>query len=355
MKRTRLFQTAVGWVASVAMIAGSVASATANDSHNEKVVASFLKHLATLESVEDQQKIDVKKTVEALGQSSPEALTEGLIRLYPDYLKAVESSDAESVDTAVELLAPMAQSDDKFLAADASFYLARTLMNSERFEDAMPRLEQLIGDLGEFTVHQGSAQYFIGVAQAGLLKNDDAIKSFMQFLQFNPEAPERLRVSAWRQVQQLQSIQEGKLDDVYQRMDYSRRRLELIETDETTQTEQDKIVKMLTKLIKEEEKKECSSNCKKDSKSDASKKAAEEKQAQKKPGESKKSQKGGTSNNPNGKAVAKSYADSPASPWSRLRDRARDPANNAVKEKLPARYRDIVEKYTEAANGGIQK
>jgi hypothetical protein len=53
--------------------------------------------------------------------------------------------------------------------------------------------------------------------------------------------------------------------------------------------------------------------------------------------------------------VQKSYDDSPASPWSRLRDRARDPANNAVKEKLPARYRDIVEKYTEAANGEDQK
>ena len=51
----------------------------------------------------------------------------------------------------------------------------------------------------------------------------------------------------------------------------------------------------------------------------------------------------------------KNYDDSPASPWSRLRDRSRDPANNAVKEKLPARYRDIVERYMEAANGEAEK
>ena len=197
------------------------------------------------------------------GQESPDAVTEGLIQLYPKYSQAVESSDTQDVEAAVELLSPLANSKDKFLAADASFYLARTLMNDERFEDAMPRLKQLIGDLSEFTAHQGNAQYFIGVAQAGLLQNDEAVQSFMQFLQFNPDAPERLRVSAWRQVQQIQSIREGKLDDVYQRMDYSRRRLELIETDKATQTEQDKIVKMLTALIKEEEKKECSSNCKK--------------------------------------------------------------------------------------------
>jgi hypothetical protein len=49
--------------------------------------------------------------------------------------------------------------------------------------------------------------------------------------------------------------------------------------------------------------------------------------------------------------VKKNYDDSPASAWSRLRERTRDPANNAFKEKLPANYRDIVEKYFEAANG----
>jgi hypothetical protein len=117
--------------------------------------------------------------------------------------------------------------------------------------------------MGEFSVHRSKAQYFIGVAQAGLLKNQEAVQSFMNFLSFNPDAPERLRVSAYRQVQQIQSIKEGKLDDVYQRMDYSRRRLTLKETGDQTQVEQDKIVNMLTKLIKEEEKKECSSNCKK--------------------------------------------------------------------------------------------
>jgi tetratricopeptide (TPR) repeat protein len=262
MKRTRLFQVALSCVAMVAMVAGS-SFATTNDSHTDKVVASFLKHVGGLDSVAESTKSEVQSTVEKIGSDSPDSVTEGLIQLYPAYSKAVDSSDTDSVAKAIELLSPLADSEDRFLAADANFYLARTLMNDERFEEAMPRLELLTGELGKFSVHQGNVQYFIGVAQAGLLKNDEAVQSFMQFLQFNPDAPERLRVSAWRQVQQIQSIQEGKLDDVYQRMDYSRRRLELVETDEVTQKEQDKIVNMLTKMIKEEEKKECSSNCKK--------------------------------------------------------------------------------------------
>ena len=352
MKRTRLISLGLSGLAVLMMLAGSLAQAATNDSHTEKVLASFQNHIASLDSVAQEKKAEVTTLVERLAKDeSPDVLTEALLQLYPSYSKAVESSDNDNVDSAVQLLSPLADADDKFLAADASFYLARTLMNNERFEEAMPRLEQLIGDLAQYTAHKGSAHYFIGVAQAGLLKNDDAIESLMQFLQFNPHAPERLRVSAWRQVQLLQSIEEGKLDDVYQRMDYSRRRLELVETDEVTQIEQDKIVKMLTKMIKEEEKKESSSSAKKSKSKQASKKAPGQKQAQSKPGDGKGKQ-GGRSSNANGKVVKKSYDESPASPWARLRDRSRDPANNAVKEKLPARYRDIVERYTEAASGG---
>jgi len=255
MKRTRLLPFAGACLAVLAM----TTFATAMDT--EKVVASFLKHIDSIKSVDAETKSSIKKSIEQ--DMSSDSLTDGLIKIYPDYSKAVASSDDENLDEAIKLLSPLADSKDKFLAADANFYLARTLMNNERFEDAMPRLEKLMSDMSDHSAHQGSAQYFKAVAQAGLLKNQEAVESFMQFLTENPDAPERLRVSAYRQVQQIRSIKEGKLDDVYQRMDYSRRRLSQIETGEKTQEEQDKIIGMLTKMIKEEEKKECSSNCKK--------------------------------------------------------------------------------------------
>ncbi len=110
---------------------------------------------------------------------------------------------------------------------------------------------------------------------------------------------------------------------------------------------------MLTKLIKEAEKKECSGSCKNCNKPGQNKPSAGKKpqQANNKPSQQKKSQSGKNAKAANGKAVVKTYEDVPASPWSRLRDRSRDPANNAIKEKLPAKYRDIVEKYMEKANG----
>ena len=259
MKLTHLLRLSSSFMAVVALLVCSVVSAS--DSHTDEVVSSFLKHIDSIDSIDAEKKTKIKKSVQE--ERSPESVTDSLIEIYPEYSKAVESSDDENVVEAVKLLSPLAESKDKFLAADASFYLARTLMNSERFEEAIPQLEKLMTDMADQSAHQGSAQYFKGVAQAGLLKNQDAIQSFMQFISENPNAAERLRVSAYRQVQQLQAIKEGKLDDVYQRMDYSRRRLTQVETGDQTQTEQDKIVKMLTKLIKDEEKKECSSNCKK--------------------------------------------------------------------------------------------
>lgn len=318
------------------------------------VLTSFKDHVAELDSLSGGQKANVQKVfTELVDDSGEDAVTESLMLMYPAYSQAVESADSADVENSLALLQPLTESDDKYLAADSSFYLARSLMNEERFEQSLPLLKRIKNELDEYTLHGPSAQYFIGVAQAGMLENKDSIASFMEFLEFNPTAPERLRVSAWRQVQQLQAIQDGKIEDVHQRMDFSRRRLQIADTGDSTQAEQDKIVKMLTKLIKEEEKKECSS-CNSQSKQKSQQQQQQQAQNKPKPKPSK-SQKGGQSANPNGKAVDKSYDDSPASPWSRLRDRSRDPANNAIKEKLPARYRDIVERYYEAANGVPKK
>ena len=313
------------------------------------ILQSFEKHLAQL-TVQPEALNSAKETLNSLkSESIADAITEALIHVYPEYESAIEASDNDDVQQAIAKLNKFSGSDDKFLAADASFYLARTLMNEERFEEALPLIQKVGREFTEFSVHLPTIQYYQGVAQEGLLMNDEAISSFMEFLHFNPEASERLRVNAWRKVQELQAIGEKKIEQVQLKMDYSRRRLKLAKSNEKTQTEQEEIVKLLSQLIKEQQKKECC-NCK--SKSSSTKKQQQkQQQKQKKSGKSSKSQQGGTSNNANGTADKRTYDDSPASPWSRLRDRSRDPANNALKEKLPAKYRDIVNRYYEKANG----
>lgn len=329
----------------------SAPSLFANDS--SVVVDAFLEHVKKSEFEGDLRKA-AQERIGAFATDSPaDAITEGLIALYPKYGAAVDSSEEEDADKASELLKQFVESEDPFLAADASFYMARLLMNGERFEDALPLLDKIKTDYSSQSVHAGVTDYFSGIAHAGLLEKDSAIKSFVKFLENHPDAPERMRVSAWRQVQRLQNIKDGKLDEAHQKMDFSRRRLGIEKTDEPTQVEQEKVVKILTKLIKEAEKKECSGSCKNCKKGGKSKPGAGQKQAnnQQKPQQKQGGQKGDKAKAQDGKAVVKTYDDMPASPWSRLRERSRDPANNAIKDNLPARYRDIVEKYMEKANG----
>ena len=328
------------------------------DQHGENVLSEFTKTL-------DGRKLsaEVESEIERIladNKESPDtAITESLIAIYPEFGQAIDDADFEDLNAAVNALTPLTSHEDSFLAADASFYLARTLMNSEKYEDAVPLLESLTGELGKHSAHRGVAQYYMGVAQAGLLNNEAALKWLAKFLESNSDPAERLVENAGTQIIELVRIQKGELSDIRRRMDFSRRRLQLAETDEETQGQQHKIVTMLGKLIKEEEKKEHSQkqsgkpkgkNKKKGQENSDPNQKQQGQQQQGKPNQSK-GQSGQSSSQPNGVAQVKTYDGSPASPWSRLRDRNRDAANNAFKDKLPARYRELVEKYNEKADG----
>lgn len=278
------------------------------------------------------------------------AISRALAEVHPEYARAVAAADGGDLKTAVELLEPFAAGQEKkWLAADATWYLARTLMNSERFEDAVPRLEQLTGNMSENSAHLAEANYYIAACHAGMLQTDLAVHAFSAFLEQFPEASERLRVSAWRQLQELQESADPAMTAVTTRMEYSRRRLDISESGGQTQTEQDRIVKLLAEMIQEQQKKECSSgSCSKSGTKPQPQQQAQKQGAPQKPSQS---NKGGMSNVANGEAVEKSFDNGDASPWSRLRDRSRDAANSAIKEKLPVRYREIVERYNDAVSG----
>jgi len=340
----------IQWIVLVVLTTSyvGIADGQGNDLQDNRIRQAFADHLDSLPALAPTQTEQLK----GLLQSGPLAgITDCLIQIYPHYATAIDSSEDDRVADGIRQLAPLVSAEDLFLAADASFFLARMLMNHERFEEALPILERLATELANYSAYQGEVHFFLGVAYAGLLQRDEAIRSFREFLEFYPNAAERLRVTAWRNVQELQAIEEGQLRDVQRHMEFSRRRLDQLDTGESTQEKQRKIINMLAKLIQEEEKKEANSSSKSSEKQQSPQENPSAPQQSQDPQQGS-SDTGGSSANANGQAVEKSYDDLPASPWSRLRDRSRDPANNAIKEKLPARYRDIVEKYFEAANDG---
>ncbi len=325
----------------------------ASDNDQSKIIDRFVAHIDESTNIDAATKSNVKAVVEKLAQDAEtqaDAISEGLMLAHKGYREALAAADADFSASATQLK-PWIESKDPYLVADASFSLARVLVNAERFEDSVPLLELVAGPQANFTLHSGAATYYLGVAQARLLQNQQAIDTLSYFIQNYQDAPERLRVSAWRQMQELATIAEGQLADAHQRMEFSHRRLDQEDSGQPTQEQQGKIVGILAKLITEQEKKECSScnskkNCQSESQGQAKKPGKKDSDPQ-----ASKSQQGGQSNNPNGVAQ-RVYNDGPASPWSKLRDRSRDPAYSAIKDQLPAKYREIVERYTEKAQGG---
>jgi uncharacterized membrane protein YgcG len=317
----------------------------------DQVLDRFQAELEDRKNIPEAARKQVGDLVKVL-RSDPEgktlAVTEALRAIDPAYQQALTDLGDENLTTALPALAKLAASDDPWLAADASYFLARGYLIGERFEDAMPLLEQLRTKLADRSVHQGEALFLQGVAQIQLLKHKDAMTSLSKFLKDYADAPERMRVAAFRQIEQLKLVEEGTLSDVQLRMDYSRRKLGLEDTGKDTREQQDKIISMLAKLIKEAEEKE--------SQGKGSGKPSGEKQ----PGQGQGSegdsqgqgqgggqggQSGGGSKGTDGEAVKRLHRGGPQSPWSHLRDKDRDPVYSAIKEKFPGRYQQLIEQY----------
>jgi hypothetical protein len=180
-----------------------------------------------------------------------------------------------------------------------------------------------------------------------LLRHKEATDTLSKFLAMYPEAPERMRIGAFRQLEQLKLFAEGTLSDVSLRMEFSRRKLSLEDTGTETREQQDKIIEILAKLIKDAEEREC--NCKGGGSGSGQKKSqgkgSEGESQAKGEGQGQGGNTGGGSKGTDSDTVKRLHRGGPQSPWSQLRDKERDPVYSAIKEKFPARYQQLIEQY----------
>lgn len=333
--------TLIGWV--------SILSAAETALSDSQVVDAFLKSLHERKDIPAELSEEAEKIIDELkGDSYGQSIliAESLRLVEPKFREALGSLGEEDFITASTKLQPLAQSPNEFLAAEATYFLARTYILQERFEEALPRLEDLRGKYANKTVRGGESLFLTGIAEGQLLRKTEAIEALTKFVQDYPEAPERMRVGAFRQLEMLKLVEEGTLSDVQLRMEFSRRRLSLEDPGKNTQEQQQKITNILTKLIKEAEEREC--QCKGNGQGQGQKKSegqAGESEGQGQ-GEGKQGgQSGGGSKGIDSDTAQRLHRGGPQSPWSKLRDRDRDPVFNALKEKFPGRYQELIEQY----------
>jgi tetratricopeptide (TPR) repeat protein len=335
-------KTMLSFAACTALVCCS-SIALAQEAKENQVIDGFLNSVRESKTF-SQERIDAAvANVEELRKDEfglYEAVTAGLGELYPEYKQALVQLALEEPAAAITVLDKLAASDDPYLSADASYYLSRAHVLGERFDEALPLLEKVSAKMADKTVLMDEVVYLQGVCESRLLKRDEAAATFEKFLKDYPTAPERMKIGAIRQLEQLKQFKPETITDVFERMDFARRRLAREQTGESTQEQQNKVVDILAKLIKEAEEREC--NCQGGGQGEGQ----SESQGQNGGGEGE--GQGGDGSGSNDKSlgpVVKKIYRGPQSPWSQLRDKERDPAYSAIKEKFPARYEKLIEQY----------
>jgi tetratricopeptide (TPR) repeat protein len=181
-------------------------------------------------------------------------ITQALRETYPDFAAALSSLAEKDTDDAVSRLRGLIGAKNPYLAAESAFYLARAYVEDDDYERALPLLDSVIEKHSDHTLHLGETLFLRGISQTQMLKRVEAIDSFTEFLEQYPNAPQQMLAAAKQNLELLEQLVLGSINDIHDHMEYSHRRLSLDDSGTQTQEVQDDIVAMLTSLIEEIEK-----------------------------------------------------------------------------------------------------
>ncbi len=306
------------------------------------LIRDFQAYLLDSRSYTDDQKQRATKRLDALAADDAnyaELIADVLVELNADFAAGFASFRAGNFGDAIPKLKPLSLSDDPYVAGESKFYLATAYVLEEDHESALPLLS-----VANFkrTPHTADALFLLGICQKNLLQRTEALQTFTDFLRNYPRASERQRNAAFMQIEQLMQIEAGTLADIYQKMEFSRRRLARAKANEPTQTQQKEAVAILDQLIKVAEEKEAVS----ESESKKEKEGNKSESKSKGKGGGKEGDGEGTDDKSDAKTVRQVQQGVERSPWDFMRDKKRDAeALGAIKEKYPARYRALIEQY----------
>lgn len=314
----------------------------------ERLNRAFLDHLATLEKDQPRAVEFVRKTWETDYRDSDAAdsfVPDALALLYPGFREVLAAFDDGRFDDAARAADPLRKSADAFLAANADYYFARSLVERGQMEEAEAALVALSpqdaahADRTPYAAHLWFLKAF---AQASNLHFDLALRTLGQLRSDYADAPESVLVGA-RQLQlELERRTPESLDEVARLMGYAAARLHVRDREPRVRERQEEAIRLLDRLIQEMEQQEQQSG--------SGKGGA-------RPGSGKK--KSGTPQQPNAPAEESSAPDGgarigdlhgapkadPADMWGKLPAAEREKILQSLRERFPSRYRQLVEQY----------
>jgi TolA-binding protein len=267
-----------------------------------------------------------------------------LVLLNKDYANGLLAFSSEKMNSAEKYFDKILPENNLYLKAYQLYYLARIKIIKDDYESAEEILNDFLKVNLNYTTHQADAFFLLAVCYYNQFKRDKAKAILENFEKRFPNAPERMIVGAYQLLNKIDLYEEGSLSDVEERMEYSKRKLKNADIDKPTIDNQDRVITLLDKLIKESEQNEQNQRNKNKSKRKTGSKSGDvptdpAEQSEAPEGESKIGQL---------KRINRGNRDEE---WGKERDKEREKIMNALKEKFPERYRELIEQYYK----GLQK
>jgi len=309
----------------------------------EHKIARFFKSIEARDDLDAATKEQILKLREgAILGGEYGCIQQALVILDPDYRKANALLLGERYAAASELFAQLAKRDEEYVKAYATFRYGLSEMNREHFENAAEAFTAVLNEYRYAGCDIESA-FYLAVCHGQMRDKEKAIVAAQRFLDDYPDAPERYRNAMEQMKNELVQEWESPLYDLAGRMNGVAREIKGGDTGEKPQGEQKEIVSILDELIKK----------------------AEEQEGQGNNG-------GGGGGPPQGNRQSSSPANQSALPgggarvgdlrpkpqrkageqWGLMRDKEREEVLQALKEKFPDRYRELLEQYNKALAEG---
>lgn len=288
--------------------------------------------------------VGAASTNERVNQS---AVLETLLALNPELVHALAFLNDGHPADAIPILDRLAGAPDPFLAKHAAWFKVRALIGLERYEEALASLASTQAAAERYTQLADEMLYTEGLLQAYLFDRPAAASTFRRYLEQYPQAPAAERRSAKTILAALEQIDTNSLPEATRLMNESRRRLNLDDSGDITQTRQRQIVFILDKLIEEAEKNQNGggSGAGGGSGSGRNRGGASGGQGA---GAKESTLNGGTTGV---KLVRPAEGDS-ADDWAKAYNRDRETVQRELQNRLPERYRELIEQYYRSLSAG---
>lgn len=338
----RLYQT---WVAAI-LVCGCAASVFA-----QSPVSRFISRVEQDAAIPAAAATLIRSTWnECEDCDAHEFLMQGLAVLSRKFRAGLDAYDAERYEVCVAIMGELRADDDVFVATHAAAYEIKALVAQERMLEALKLIEQLpggknseSGPLATYTYLAPEMAFMRGLCLLADLRYKEATTTLRRFLRVHPGAPPRLVFAAEQMLTELRSRLPGQIGEVVDLMNFSGRRLRGGHTGEPVQERQERIIELLSKLIKDAEQQE-----KNQSKGEGGGGGGGG-------GGSQGGQSPGSpmqrSQLPGGQAqegpLGGGRRASPAQMWGAMPPAERQRILQALRDNFPSRYRQLVEQYYE--------